>query len=381
MSSFRSRRVNSVSKASGIYEINHHIDSFDFRPKAEINSSFLDERLENKLVMGVDIFTAKDEILSGDISFTKSQLDITKNTLGIYASDNILLDKRYVINGGIRGEWAEFSFDQKEPTSSINSRSPREIALDAGVGYKYNDRSLLYANYARSYRFPTTDEFFQSAYEYLNWWTGAVTVFPAILNTSLKQQVANNYEIGIKDNSFRFVDLSSCYYLIDNKNEIYYDPVTYTNSNYHHTIHHGLELEAKLNCFEKIFPFVSYTFEKSFFVEGMYAGKTMPLVPENKISSGIDIKPITGLTINYTVNYVGSMFLSSDQTNSVPRLKAYTTMDLNIFFEVDHLRIFGSIKNICDSLYYSNGVKDWIGNSAYYPAPGRSFEGGVTVFF
>jgi iron complex outermembrane receptor protein len=381
LTSYRLRRSDSASVGFGTYESDHHITSLDLRPKAEINSAFFDGFLDNKFVAGLDVFSAKDEFLSGDIAFTKSQLDITKNTLGVYASDNMLLGGRYLLNGGVRGEWAEYYFDQFQPASSYSTRSPREIAWDCGTGYKYNERSLVYANYARSYRFPTSDEFFQSAYEYLDWWTGAVTVFPAVLNTGLKQQTGNNYEIGVKDHSFDLLSANACYFLMDMKNEIYYDPIQYRNMNYHRTIHHGFELEARLDVMKKVSPFVSYTFEKAFFSGGVYAGKKFPLVPENKLSAGVDITPAKGLMVDLITNFVGERYLASDQTNSSPRLKSHITLDMNVSYEIKYVRVFASLKNICDELYYSNGTKDWQGNSAYYPAQGRTFEWGVSLSF
>jgi len=212
---YRSRRTNSIWRGSNDYEINHHFVSFDLRPKCEINSDYFDGELEHKFVFGADYFHAQDQILSGDITLTKSQLDITKETLGVYASDNMLINKRFLLNGGIRGDWAEYVFDQFQPLPSHDTESLREIAFEAGTGYKYGEKSQIYANYARSYRYPVTDEFFQSAYE--SSWFGFVFLVPASLNTDLKQQVANNYEIGIKDNSLDHLKATAAYYIIETK--------------------------------------------------------------------------------------------------------------------------------------------------------------------
>ncbi|HNX91627.1 MAG TPA: TonB-dependent receptor [Candidatus Omnitrophota bacterium] len=381
MTSFRSRRSNSLNVWSNEYDTDHHIGSVDFRPKCEINSSFFGDALENKLVFGADYFQAVDGISSGDRTLTKANLDIRKETFGIYADDNILLNKRFIFSGGVRGEWTEYIFDQNQPAASYDTRDLKSMALEAGVGYKYNERSEIYGNYAKSYRYATTDEYFQSAYEYVDWWTGAVTVFPAVLNTSLKQQVANNYEIGIKDNSFEMFNVKADYYLMDVNNEIYYDPITYMNQNYNRTIHHGFELEGRANILKKVEPFLNYTFEKAYFVGEQYAGNDIPLVPENKISGGFDIKPIVGLNINFSTNYVGSRYLASDQANTAPKLKSYVTMDAGFCYEYKNFKIFGAIKNMFDVQYYSNGIKDWQGYEAFYPAPGRTFEGGVGIRF
>ena len=379
--SYRARRANSVSKSFNIYEVNHHIVSTDLSPKLEINSAFLDDNVNNKFILGADYFYAKDQILSGDITLTKQQYDITKETLGLYASDNILIGKRVLINGGVRGEWAEYIFDQNTPAESYNTSSLREISAECGLGYKYNEKSQIYANYARSYRYPATDEFFSSAYEYMNW-LGTIQVVAASINTALKQQIGNNYEIGIKDNSFGIMNVSAAYYLIDNKNEIYYDPILYQNGNYHHTVHHGLEMETRFDIFEKIKAFFAYTFQKAFFVGGKFAGKTIPLVPENKISAGLDICPVKGMNIDFILNYIGARFITSDQVNEVPKLKEHMTCDVAISCDItENLKIYGSIKNILGEEYFMNATKDWQGNAALYPAPKQNFEVGVILKF
>ncbi|MEA3489895.1 MAG: TonB-dependent receptor [Candidatus Omnitrophota bacterium] len=379
--SYRSRRVNALDVGFNRYETNHHIASCEIRPKCEINSEFFDGSLENKLVFGADYFYAKDQVLSGDITFTKSQVDIIKETIGIYASDNMLINKRFIMNGGVRGEWAEYVFSQFQPAGSYDKRSPKEIALDAGLGFKYNERSQVYANYARSYRFPTTDEFFQSAYETFDWWTFAVRVFPAVLNVDLKHQTGNNYEVGIKDNSIEGLNINAAYYFIDNKNEIYYDPVSFRNENYDHTFHHGLELEARTRMFEKLTAFFNYTFQKALFEGGEYDSYMMPLVPEHKISGGFDVKPVEPLNVNFAVNYTGSRYIASDPKHNSSPLKGHVTIDLGVSVETDYIRLFGVMRNLIGEKYFSNATRNWIGNTAFYPAPERTYEWGVTIRF
>lgn len=379
--SYRARRADALSVGFNRYETDHHIKTLDFRPKCEFDSPFFGGQLENKLVFGADCFSSIDRVLNGDITFNKAQLDITKSTFGIYASDNALIAKRFLASCGVRGEWAKYVFSQFQPAGFYDTQELREAAFDAGIGYKYNERSQIYANFARSYRFPATDEFFQSAYESFDWWTGAIMVYPAILNSGLKQQVGNNCEIGVKDNSFGFVDANAAYYFIDNRDEIYFDPLTFQNENYPHVVHHGLELGAGANASDKVRPFCKYTFEKSFFVGGTYASKTLPLVPENKLTVGTNIKPIKPLSLDMAINFAGARYAASDDTNGAPKLKSYTTVDLGINYEIKNLRAFFRINNVLNEAYFSNGTKNWLGNVAFYPAPELNMQGGVSVSF
>lgn len=378
--SYRSRRTNSRNVSFNVYEVNHHIASYEVKPKIEVSSEFFDGTVENKLVSGIDYFYAKDQILSGDITLTKQQYDIIKETFGLYASDTILIDNRFILSGGVRGEWARYIFDQKTPAVSYSTKSLKEAAFETGLGVKYSENSQVYANYSRSYRFPATDEYFASAYEYMNW-MGMIMLVPASLNGALKQQVANNIEVGIKDRTFENLIVNCDYYLIDNKNEIYYDPITYMNTNYHHTVHHGLELEAVYTLIEKIKGFFNFNFQKSFFVGGKFAGNNIPLVPRVKMSGGAEVDLGYGLSTNIVANYVGSRYVISDQANTVPKLKSYTTVDWGFAFDIEGARFFLEVRNIFDKKYFLSATKDWQGNAALYPARGRNIQGGVTVKF
>lgn len=384
--SYRLRRTNSVSKTwdstAGVFdsfENNHHIANYEVKPEFELKSEFFEGILENKFISGIDYFYARDQILSGDITLTKSQLDVVKETFGIYAHDTMLINKNIVLSGGIRGEWAEYSFDQYQPAASYDSQSLREIALDAGIGYKYNEDSQVYFDYSRSFRLPATDEFFTSAYQYE--WFGLVFFVPAALNTNLEHQVANNYEIGIKDNSFDGLSVDAAYYFIDNKNEIYYDPIDYMNANYHHVVHHGLELIAAANILERVNAFFTYNFQKSYFVGGKFASNNVPLVPKCKLTGGFDVEVVDNFIFDFGVDYLGSRYIASDQMNTVSKLKPHVTIGIGLTYEYKWIKMFARIDNLLNEKYYSNATRNWQGNPAFYPAPVRNYTWGVSFTF
>ena len=387
--SYRNRRALSRSVSFNVYETNHHITSFDIRPKVEVNSDFFEGSMENKLVCGADYFHAKDLQLSGDTAFTMSQVDAEKDTLGIYLSDTFMWEKRFIVNCGIRGEWAEYAFDQNKPSASIDEKSLREMAYDAGLGFKYNERSQVYFSYAKAYRFPGTDEYFQAGYESLDWssWPPANRIFPAVLNIDLEQQTGNNFEIGLKDNSLDFLKLNAACFFIDNRNEIYLDPYTPENpendqnENYHDTEHYGFEFESALDLLERITAFLNYTYQKSYFVGGKYNGKLFPLVPEHNMSAGIDIKPVEGLVISYSMNMQGIRHAANDLSNTVSRIESYVTHDISASYRYENIKVYGVVRNIFDEAYYSNQIKSWNGSVALYPAEGVNFEFGITFEF
>jgi iron complex outermembrane receptor protein len=378
-SSFRQRRskgLNIWTVGASEYETIHHITSYEIRPKFE--TDFLWKWIDNKFIFGVDYFHAKDDVLSGNrIDSQQDETDIYKETIGIYAHDNIKLSDKVLINSGVRVEWADYTFSQKRLIVNHDTKKLREAAFNFGAGYKYNDKSQFYIDISRSYRFPNTEEYYQNKYLY------GVTEYGG-LNTDLKHQQAINYEIGIKDVTFNCLQFNADVFLMDVKSEIYYDLSTYENSNYSpKTRHYGLETEARLNLLDgKLNPFFNWTLQESFFKGGTYTGNQVPFVPKNKISTGVTISPINGLNWTTGLNYIGSRFKISDQNNIASKLKDYAIFDTKLAYTHKYGNIWGAIKNVFDKKYYAYGVTNSTGSAeTFYPAPERRFEAGMSVTF
>jgi iron complex outermembrane receptor protein len=277
-------------------------------------------------------------------------------------------------------DYAKYVFDQEKPDVFSDTIYLNETAINVGIGYKYNDRSQIYFDYARSYRYPVVDEFF--SYAYYDFWK--MVNVPAFVNTSLKPQTANNFEIGIKDNSFDIVNFKMDYYFIDTKNEILYDPASGAfgaNVNYPNTFRHGLELEVNGQLFDVVSAFLNYTYQQAKFAGGSYSGKNIPLVPSNKISFGFNIKPIESVNIDLISNYIGQRVAGSDMDNSGPKLKSAFVTDLNIEVKVKDISIVGSIKNMFGAKYFSSGFHYGPGADYYYPASERRYELSVSCVF
>ncbi len=365
----RNRRTSSITY--GTSKLNNHIVTIGVTPKVVTKVDILG--MQNKLIVGFDYYGNKDEILSDSWSVpgAKDLMLITKNTLGVYAEDTAQVTSELSINGGVRYERAYYRFDQQAVSQAINTKSPIEYAADAGISYRYNEKSSVYANYARSFRFPAVDEW----YSVIDEWGGG-------LNLNLKPQTGNSYEIGINDNSLKVLAIKADLFLMDLKEEIYFDPTTSFNSVYNHTRHQGVEIECHLYPFEDIDIFTNYTYQNSYFIGGVYAGNEIPIVPKNKISGGMDYRFMDCVNINYLVTFVGSRRFICDQKNLQPPMKSYTTHDIKLSYYKYGLEVYGALYNMFDQKYAEQGVLDRTRTvPAYYPSPGRNFVVGAKYKF
>jgi len=371
----RGRRTNAIFRSTwGDLSNVHHIKTLGITPKLAFTTNLFD--IENRLLAGLDYYANTDEINSGLLS-AMDRIIIEKDTLGFYLTDTVELGSSLILNGGLRGELAYYKFNQEAIVQGKYEKKPVEYAYELGLTFKYNDKSSVYARYARSFRFPVTDEWYDSLY--IDYFSGLVA---GGLNLDLEPQTAHNYEIGIKENSSKYIGFKADYFVTDAKNELYYDPITYKNSIYHRTIRHGLEAEADLYLLDSIHVFANYTFQKAFFVGGTFASNEMPLVPRHKFSAGFNYELIEGLNFSYIFNFVGERYFINDLKNIMPKLKLYTTHDARISYATHGVEIFGTVNNIFDKEYTEYGVLDFtLTRPGYYPAPRRNFSVGISYKF
>jgi iron complex outermembrane receptor protein len=375
--SYRERRSKGLTVyALGVseYETVHYILSDEIRPKLEINSKI--SEVDNKFVAGLDYFHAKDNILSGNrIGEQQDEADILKDTLGIYLYDLAETWGKFLVNAGGRLEYADYIFDQKGLVANYDTKSIRDGGLEFGMGYKFDKESQAYFNYARSYRLPNTEEYYSNKYL----WGG--TEYGG-LNSSLKQQVSHNYELGIRHNSWDWINLNADIFLMDIKNEIYYDRFMFANTNYKQkTRHWGFELESKFDLFDSKFrPFVSFTAQESFFKGGPYAKKDIPFVPNVFASGGVAFSPIKNLDWTISCNYTGSRYAINDLNNEYSELKSHIIFDTGLNYSIKNTEFWFLIKNLFNKDYSDYGI---IGSSgkAYYPSDKINFQSGLTVTF
>ncbi len=370
----RGRRVSSVFYSTwGTTEVTSHIKTFGITPKVAFTADVFG--MHNRLITGVDYYADKDEILSGDPGIGKDMIVITKDSVGVYAADSLDVTQALGAHAGYRAEWAMYRFDQQAVMRGKNRKTPFEQAYEAGLNFRYNEKSSVYANYSRSFRFPAVDEWYSALWSFWGLAGGG-------LNLDLKPQTGNNFEVGIRENSSKYLGVKASYFLMDLRHELYFNPVTLANSIYDRTIRHGLELETHAYLFHGFDASVNYTYEKAFFVGSSFAGNEVPMVPRHKITGSIDYTFMDCVNIIYSASYVSPMRFTSDQRNVVPRLKSYMTHDVKLSYNKYGLSIYGAIYNIFNEKYDAYGVTNALGTvQSHYPAPGTNFIAGVTYTF
>lgn len=383
---WRDRRTAALSyfRDGSSSEQNGRVETFGVTPKAAFTVDYLGIR--NRLIAGIDCYVNKNEISSTHFDFSwltftsyangEDRIIINKDTVGLYVTDMMELFSKLIVNAGYRAEWANYKFDQKAMTSGVNKNNPFEYAADAGIDYKYNEKSSIYTSYSRSFRFPVTDEWYQSL------WKDDSGLVHGGLNMDLRPQTTNSYEIGIKDNSSKYIGFKADYFIMDTRHELIYNPIIYSNALYDQTMRNGLELEVHAYLLDGFDCFSNYTYEKAHYVGGMFAGNALPMVPNNKFSWGFNYRFKDCVDFNYKATFVGARYFINDEFNKMPPLKSYFVNDIKLSYYKHGLKIYGAMHNIFNEKYSEYGtLNSSFTKPAYYPSPGMNYEIGVEYKF
>jgi len=366
--SFRNRDVDSQYFSSS-WSNENHITTVGITPKYTIDASLAN--MPNTLIFGADLYFDEDNILDGMMGAANDKILITKHTQGIYLQDRIQATDRLSLKAGYRHEMAQYLFHQITQVDLKEKKNLTTDVYDIGIVYLLGDTTNLYCDYSSSFRFPLVDEFFTSN----TWGSGG-------LNTGLQPQEGKDIEVGIRHEISRQanVTLNDFHHAITN--EIYLNPMTYQNSNYDKTTHQGLEAQGEYTFNPQFKLMANYTYTNAVFGKGSFEGNTIPAVPMHKASGGIRWAPDQAFTLNFLVNYVGSMYLVSDQENAYPKMADYVTVDLNASRRWKNMELFAGIDNIFDAEYSEYGVVSVFSSTRnFYPAPGRRFTAGCRLTF
>ncbi len=366
--SVRERSVDSVYLSSS-WRNENHIVTIGFTPKYTLKGEIGGH--PNTLILGCDVYHAEDDILDGALTGANDDLEITKTSWGIYALDQFGLTDRLSLKAGARREAATYHFRQYTQVDNKAERDLVDEVFQAGLVYTFRPESSVYCDFAQSFRHPLVDEFFTSD----TWGFGG-------LNTALDTQRGRNIEAGLRhsfsDNLWGEIN----YFQHDIKNEIYYDPMTFQNTNYDKTSHRGGIYEMRWAATDRLSLLAHYTYTHARFGEGTYEDKKLPAVPEHKASLRIDWQATEALYLNLLLSYVGEMYLISDLNNDYARMNDHVTVDVKARYLWKDIEFFCGINNVFDADYSEYGIVSTFWSTRnFYPSPGRNVIAGCRLKF
>ncbi len=339
---------------------------------------------EVNFVTGIDYYDHENDILGSATS--PDDLTISKEEFGIYGFLQYEFLKDLFVNGGTRYHKADYAFSQRN-VAVDTKQSPDEWVSMGGMKYEYAKGSNLHWNVQQTFRFLATDEWYSSTSN-PDW-----GLTPG-LNTGISQQTGIQYEMGLKHNFHDAVIVNVTPYWMDLNDEIFFDPVALSNSNYDKTRRVGVEFGDKVDLLkffdvgflDKLEFSSDYTYQDPQFLEGANDGKDIPMAPRHQAGAGLTAEFWKHYNVSLKGEYVGSRFAINDVSNGAlhgtSAVKPYYTLNTRIAYTNDNLELYAAINNLLDEPYAPVVVKSSFSSTQdYYPAPERNFNLGMKLRF
>ena len=207
--------------------------------------------------------------------------------------------------------------------------------------------------------------------------------------TDLEKEKGISMEAGTEFYPLENLKIGLTLFRIDMEDEIQYVAITRHgyNQNTGKTRHDGAEVSLAYLWPKYLKVFGNYTYHKATFEIGANNKKEMPLVPKHMANAGLEIYLPFNLTLRSEIQYVGEAFLSGDNDNNTEKLEDYTLLNFYVYYKPTfgkfNLTAFLGVDNIADVKYSSFGIdyEQFGMPNFYYPMPGITFKGGISVEF
>lgn len=322
----------------------------------------------NRLTLGFDYYDTEYEAFRGAFKgATTNRFRHEKETFGYYAQDELNILDSLILNVGARYEDPEIRLGADlagfAPNTYVYDDS--ETAWHLGLAYNFMPGSKVYGRVYESFRYPAVDEF--------------TSLFTGAINTDLKQETAEGYELGTRLSLFSRLLLHLRLYTMDLENEIAWNPLTNQNENLDETRHQGGEADLRFQAFRHAAFYGSVGYTDAEFRRGANAGKQIPLVPEWKYHAGVDVQ-YAGFQGRLQYNYVDSRFFGLDYGNAQKQMDDYQTVDLYLSYGFKKFDLFFNGTNIFGEDYSDYAFYNSFGFPAfynYYPMPEAVYLVGV----
>ena len=331
----------------------------------------------NKVTLGLDYYRSDSVIFSNSAFSTPAQntTEVGKKSTGIYLLDEFSILENLILSLGYRHEWVTFDLSQESPASKDRVRD-NKAAWNAGLDYFYGKKSSVFLSMKRSFRFPATDELIEFIFNPVNFFE----VEKVRLNPDLKPQTGLQYEAGIRHAFTDRIEGNVTLFRIDNKDEIFFNPSTFSNENYPKTRRVGAEVGATFRPLQCLALWGNYSYTRSRLRNGPFSANDIPFVPTHKASAGADVHLGKGFLFDTRFNFVGSRHLISDFENTEDKLDKFYTVDTRLSYAFKGLKAFVGINNLFNRKYAEFG--SFVGGLQFFsPAPERNYMAGVSYAF
>lgn len=259
--------------------------------------------------------------------------DTSKDNLGIFAQGEYRLDD-LSLSAGVRRERVEYEYAPNAGTS-LNATQYLN-AWDIGLNFRFNTQFSVFSNYDQAFQAPDIDRFF---------------TFAGAFNGFISPQKSRTINVGLNhvmaDNRFKLTLFRAQLH-----NEIYFDPVSFINTNIDKSHKYGLEAQDQWQITDKLSSSLIYTFTRAIMDRatqggGAFDGKDLPGVPKHGLTANLNFMPWANTNLNLSQTWRSSTFAINDFANNfTQRQNSYLSTDIALSYQYKNMQWFAGVNNL-----------------------------------
>lgn len=309
--------------------------------------------------------------------FGPARLKANQTDYAVYAQQTSQLTPSTLFSYGGRVQTVErFAQDRASfAPYAIGSATGNPVAWEFALRQGLVDGLAAFGKYGRSFRVPNVDELFNQF--------GGPNFDPVVNNLAIQTSLGG--EIGLEYADPKY-SIRTTFYGMDLKNEIYFNPVTFSNVNLPPTRRYGIEVQGRWLATDTLDLSANYTYAVAEFRSGDVAGdlldgKSVPLVSKNKANAQLLWRFLPPARFLATVSYVGEQFFDGDATNTFDQMiPSYTLVNLKAEYDIEGWTLAAGVNNLLNEKYFNYGL---VVGSTYvaYPQAGVTFFGSARYAF
>ena len=317
-----------------------------------------------------------------------------RQALGLFLQNSWSPSPAWALVAGLRYDRDEVGYIERSPDpTNAAARTYSELSLRAGASWSPSDRSTVYLSFGEGFLPPTVEELFS---------------FPLFgSNTELRPEDSASWELGARRRLGAGGRVEAAAFSIDTRDEIIFDPgspigLFGANVNAGSARRSGVEatlsLPIGLSNGGASRLFANLTLMDTELRSGANRGKSLPLVPEERLAIGFEGALGDALRLRVDGLWVGEQVLDNDEANSQGTLDAYAVVNARLAWsppigrrmgqqtgaggETAGLVLFIEARNLLDESYESRGIFAFdfaAGRNDVFltPAPGRQVMVGL----
>lgn len=298
-----------------------------------------------------------------------------KRNLGVFVQGQYAFD-RLTLSAGARRERVEYAF---RPDAGARIDDDEKLtAWDLGFNYRFDEVLSVFGNYNDAFQTPDIDRFFTCTE-----FDASFSCIRTGFNTFIKPAQARTLTLGL-NHVLPSNRLKLSVFHARLKDEIYFDPLSYSNTNIDRSHKYGVEVQDSWRISRTLTGSVNYAWTRAMIdresAGGIeFDGKELPAAPKHNLVLGLAWKVSDAGTLNLSHTWRSKAWAADDfDNNNAQRQREYHSTDVAYRHRVTKdVELYGAVSNL---FAHENGI--WVRDDVIYPIDfARTWKLGARVSF